>query len=286
MSISVIMSVYKSEKADYLDRSLRSIWTDQTLKPDEIVLVEDGPLGDELLDVINRWQTNLGEKLIIVVNDENLGLTKSLNKAIKAAHGDYLARMDSDDISVPTRFEKQKNFLDRHADVSVVGGMLQEFDSSHNDLGLKHFPVNPESVKSYIYKGSPLAHPTVMMRSSLFQKGLAYNEKYRTSQDIALWFDVLIAGYKISNLDQVTLYFRRDDEVMKRRSRKKAKNEFKIYMNGIYRLHGLFTWRYIYPLARFCFRMMPVSVVSHVYDSGIRNKVVGFESHKSQMKPL
>ena len=99
MSISVLMSVYKSEKADYLARALRSVWTDQTLKPDEIVLVEDGPLGDELIRVIIDWKSLLRERLVLLRNDCNLGLTKSLNKGLSVVKSDFIARMDSDDIA-------------------------------------------------------------------------------------------------------------------------------------------------------------------------------------------
>lgn len=268
------MSVYKSEKPEYLDLALRSVWTDQSLKPAEIILVEDGPIGKELHDIIDNWKNVLKEKFILIVNETNLGLTKSLNKAINKASGEYLARMDSDDISVPNRFELQKKFLDENKEISVVGGFVQEFDSNHQNLGIRHFPSSEKDIVKYIHKASPLAHPTVMMRKDIFRKGLSYNEKYKTSQDIALWFDVLKLGYKIGNVKHVTLYFRREGDVFKRRSRQKAKNELIIYLRGIYSIDGVFTWRYIYPLARFIFRLMPVSIVKYIYGSGLREKIV------------
>ena len=80
MSISVLMAVYRSEKAEYLQRALTSVWDDQSLTPDEIVLVQDGPVGDELSAVIAEWQQKLGDKLNLIVNESNIGLTKSLNK--------------------------------------------------------------------------------------------------------------------------------------------------------------------------------------------------------------
>jgi glycosyltransferase involved in cell wall biosynthesis len=274
MSISVLMSVYKSEKPAFLDASLHSVWDDQLLKPDEIVLIQDGPVGNGLETIIRDWQTRLGPCLKLIVNEQNVGLTKSLNKGLKIATGTYIARMDSDDISTPARFQKQREYLDNHPEVAIVGGSLQEFDSIHENLGVRHYPKTNEEVLNYIYKASPLAHPTVMMRRSMFEDGLSYNEKYRTSQDIALWFDALDAGYKIGNLDDITIHFRRDGDVFKRRSKDKAKNEFKIYLNGIRRIYGTFTWRYIYPLARYCFRMMPVSVVKFIYGSDLRKKVL------------
>lgn len=273
-TISVIMSVYNSEKPAFFDISLRSIWTDQILKPDEIILVEDGPLSEELLNVIEKWKENLGNTLKIIINKENLGLTKSLNKGIQIANGEYVARMDSDDISAPHRFKIQKGYLDSHPDVAVIGGSIMEFDSEHINLGIRKFPLDNNAVLKYIHKASPLAHPTVMMRKSIFDNGLIYNENYRTSQDIALWFDVLKAGYKIGNLKDITLKFRRDGNMFKRRSKAKALNEFKIYLKGIYNLNGALSWKYLFPIARFCFRMMPVSIVKLIYGTTVRTRIL------------
>lgn len=236
MSISVLMSVYKSEKPTYLSRALKSVWDDQTLKPDEIILVEDGPLGEGLLNVIDNFKNILGSKLKILINKENLGLTKSLNRGLEIATCDYIARMDSDDISETNRFAHQSKILNENKDIDIIGGSLLEFDSNLGDLGIRKYPISHKEVLKYIYKASPLAHPTIMMRRKIFTNGLKYNEKYRTSQDIALWFDAICNGYKIANLNEVTLRFRRDSDIYKRRSKQKAKNEFKIYINGIYRI--------------------------------------------------
>lgn len=274
MNISVLISVYKSENAGYLERALRSVWTDQSLKPDEIVLIEDGSLGKELEQVVSDWKSLLGEKLVILRNDCNLGLTKSLNKGLKVIKSDFIARMDSDDISHPLRFERQIKYLKEHPEISVVGGSLQEFDAAHECLNIRHYPLTNEMVISSICKASPLAHPTVMMRRTIFENGLSYNEKYRTSQDIALWFDVLCHGYKIGNVEDITIYFRRDSDMYRRRSKNKAWNEFKIYMNGISRLYGFLSWRYIFPIARLIFRLLPVSIVKWIYSSDMRKMVV------------
>lgn len=278
MSISVLMSVYKNEYPQYLDRSIKSIWTDQTIKPSEIILIEDGPLSDELEQTINRWKELIGNKLIIHKNETNLGLTKSLNIGLKIASSDFIARMDSDDISDPKRFERQTKYLETHPDVAIVGGAMQEFNSSNPKLNVRHYPRNNEEVMHTIYKASPLAHPTVMMRSEIFRNGLKYDERYRTSQDIALWFDAICAGYKIGNIDDITLYFRRDDEMFRRRSRAKAWNEFRIYMNGVRRVYGLFSLKYVFPISRLIFRLMPLSVVKFIYGSKIRHYVVDKKS--------
>lgn len=268
------MSVYKSEKAEHLNQALKSIWDDQTLKPNQIVLIEDGPLGNELHQVINNWEQKLDEVLYVIVNHQNLGLTKSLNIGIKSVTGDLIARMDSDDVSDPRRFERQVSYLERNTDVSVVGGSIQEFDDNNNCLNIRHYPANNDEVFRYIHKASPLAHPTVMMRRNIFDEGLHYDERYRTSQDIALWFDVLLHGYKIANIEETVLYFRRNKDVFKRRSRKKANNEFKIYVKGIYRLNGIISLKYMYPFMRYLFRLMPQVVIKWIYSGKIRKSIL------------
>lgn len=274
MSISVLMSVYKSEKSSYLDRALKSVWNDQTLKPNEIILVEDGPLGEDLNEVVDRWKERLSDRLVLLCNETNLGLTKSLNKGLKYVRSEYIARMDSDDVSDPLRFERQFNYLQEHPEIDVLGGALQEFNDENSNLNVRHYPLSPEQCREYIVKASPLAHPTVMMRRRIFDEGITYNEQYRTSQDIALWFELLSKGYSIANIPEVTILFRRDDAVFKRRNRSKAINEFKIYMSGIKRLYGVYTFAYLYPMFRLVFRLLPTFVVKWIYGSSIRKRVV------------
>ena len=286
------MSVYRSEQAACLQRALQSVWDDQTRKPDQIVLVEDGPLPAELEEVVQRLQAafkvqeqqscvqsskfkNQSSKILTVVKlPMNGGLTKALNAGLKYATGDLIARMDSDDIAAPNRFELQERFLEEHPDIDIVGGSMQEFDDEHECLNIRHYPQTHEEACKYIVKACPLAHPSVMMRKRMFDEGLKYDERYRMSQDIKLWYDAILAGYKIANLSEICLYFRQQGDVFKRRSRVKAWNEFKIYMNGIYRMHGLFTTAYRYPIARYIFRNLPPSLVKRIYESGMRKRVL------------
>ena len=268
------MSVYKTEEPKYFEDALKSIWDNQTRKPEQIVLVEDGPLTEYLSAVITRWKEILGEKLCICKNETNLGLTKSLNVALNHVTSDLVARMDSDDRSDPRRFERQEAYFESHPDVDIVGGALQEFDEEHENLNIRHYPLTHEEAIKYIMKASPLAHPAVMMRMKMFHEGLKYDERFRMSQDIQLWFDAIMKGYRIGNIPEVVLYFRRAGDVFKRRSRVKAKNEFKIYMNGIYRMHGLWTTAYRYPIARYIFRNLPTPIVKWIYGSKLRNRVL------------
>lgn len=277
-SISVLISVYKKEKPEYLSQALESIWVSQTLKPVQIVLVEDGPLPKELEEVVSSFKflVSSAEKadMTIVKLPKNGGLTKALNEGLKYVTGDLIARMDSDDISEPYRFERQEAYLESHSDVDIISGSLQEFDAEHECLNVRHYPQTHEECVKFIVKACPLAHPSVMMRKRIFDEGLKYDERYRMSQDIKLWYDAVLAGYRLGNIPEVTLFFRREGDVFRRRSRAKAWNEFKIYMNGIYRLKGLFTLSYRYPIARYVFRNLPPSLVKRIYGSKIRKRVL------------
>lgn len=277
-SVSVLISVYKNEKLISLKQALDSVWASQTLKPNQIVLVEDGPLPKELEEEIDnsklRIENSSSTVMTVVKLPVNGGLTKALNEGLKYVTGDLIARMDSDDISESHRFERQVAYLESHPDVDIISGALQEFDSENECLNVRHYPQTHEECVKFIVKACPLAHPSVMMRRRIFDEGLKYDERYRMSQDIKLWYDAVLAGYRLGNIPEVTLLFRREGDVFRRRSRAKAWNEFKIYMNGIYRLKGLFTLSYRYPIARYIFRNLPPSMVKSIYGSSLRNKVL------------
>jgi len=278
MTISVLISVYKAENVNNLNVALKSVWDDQTLKPEQIVLVEDGPLPKELEEEIDnsklRIENSSSTVMTVVKLPVNGGLTKALNEGLKYVTGDLIARMDSDDISEAHRFERQVAYLESHPDVDIISGSLQEFDAEHECLNVRRYPQMHEECVKFIVKACPLAHPSVMMRKRIFDEGLKYDERYRMSQDIKLWYDAVLAGYRLGNIPEVTLFFRREGDVFRRRSRAKAWNEFKIYMNGIYRLKGLFTLSYRYPIARYIFRNLPPSLVKRIYGSKIRKRVL------------
>lgn len=269
------MSVYKSEKPEYLERSLQSIWDDQICKPNKIVLVQDGPVGTELSEVLNRWTERLGETIILLVNEKNIGLTKSLNRGISVIKTDYIARMDSDDIALSERFLSQVSFLEENPEISVAGCYIQEFSDTCDNLNERKFPLNTEDCKKIIYRANPLAHPAVMMRKTIFDKGIAYDERYRTSQDLALWFDVLSAGYKVANIEKVLLKFRRNDSVYKRRSNRRDSNlELKVHERGIYKLYGFSPVKALFPIVRYLVRCLPSSLIRAIYNGKVRKIMV------------
>lgn len=273
--ISILMSVYKSEKPAFLDRALQSVWDDQSVKPDKIVLVQDGPVGDELSEVLNQWEKKLGDDLCLLKNDINIGLTKSLIKGLSQITTKYVARMDSDDISLSDRFQKQLAFLEENPNISVVGCGIQEFSERNDNMGVRRYPRTTKDAIKTIYKANPLAHPAVMMRMSMFREGISYNPNYRTTQDLALWLDVLAAGYEVANLDEILLKFRREDAIYHRRAnRKDSWLELKIHERGIYKLYGFSPIKSLFPIARYAVRLLPGSMIKSIYNGKLRKKIV------------
>lgn len=274
MTISILMSTYKRENPAYLDAALKSIWTEQVRKPDQIVLVEDGTLTEELEAVVQLWKRLIGEPLTIVTNKENRGLASALNDGIAHATGDLIARMDSDDIAVPTRLELQEKYMAAHDDVDILGGSIQEFNDDGTLDIVRHYPSTMDDVRNYVYRASPLAHPTVMFRKRFFDDGFRYSAKYHICEDVTLWFEAIKASRVINNIPNVVLRFRRNNSVMKRRGREKAWNEFKAYSEGICILYGVFTFKHVYTVARLIFRLMPTSIIRLIYNGRLRRTVV------------
>ena len=270
-TLSVLISVYKSEKPCYLDSSLESVIKNQTLKPNNVIIVEDGPLTTGLYDVISKWCNNPDVPITIIKNEVNMGLTKSLNRGLEYVNTDLVARMDSDDMARPNRFELQVKFFYENPNIDILGGAIHEIDENGNDLCDRYYPLDHESVCKSICKANPIAHPTVMIRKRVFDSGLKYNERFRTNQDLALWFDCILAGYKLANLRNVILLFRRQSSVYNRRKKKKNLwREFYIYCDGIFRLNGIFTIKYAYPIMRLCLKLLPTPIVKWAYNSRIR----------------
>lgn len=271
MTISVLMSTYTKEKPEYLNRALQSIWDDQIRKPNQIVLVEDGKLTEELYHVIDTWRNKLGPIMTVVSYPDNRGLAAALNEGLAACKGDLVARMDSDDISLPERFLLQEKYMAANMDIDISGGAILEFNDKGSLNNKRCYSSDSKYIYNHIYKGSPVAHPTVILRKSFFDEGFRYSSKYYVCEDITLWFEALKAGKKIGNLPDLLLKFRRNDSTLKRRGRKKAWAEFRAYCYGIRLLYGNLTIKYIYPTARMIFRIMPTWIVKFVYNSRVRN---------------
>ena len=282
MTFSVLQSVYKKDTPEFLSQSLQSI-ADNTVQPTQIVLVKDGTLTAELEAVIAEWQEKLPLK--VVGYEENRGLAHALNYGLQFVETELVARMDSDDICFPDRFEKQVLQFAINDKLSVLGAGIEEFYSGFDKLNhhtnesnrridfrqIRLYPKRTTRASASLYKGTPLAHPTVMFRTSVLKR-FGYSEKAKCNEDIELWFRLLRAGYEIRTLQVPLLHFRITDGTFRRRSLAKAFNEFAIYSRNLRSFNGI-TKKHLYLLLRLCARLIPNSINKKLYLSSARKKM-------------
>ncbi len=208
---SVLLSLYKKEKPEYLELALDSM-LNQTVPPDEIVLVEDGPLTDELYEVLDKYPM-----LHRIKNETNLGLGLALNVGLKECRNELVARMDTDDCSKPDRCEKQlARFLEKPY-LAIVGSHIDEFVGDINNvISQRIVPTSSEDIYNFAKKRSAFNHPAVMYSKSAVLNNGGYSDLKR-NQDVDLFGRMQFNGYKAENIDEALLWFRSSNELAKRR---------------------------------------------------------------------
>lgn len=235
---SVLMSVYKKENPEYLDLALDSIER-QTIKPSEVILVEDGPITNDLQKIILNHKHLFGDGFKVIKSPTNKGLGDALRLGTKYVSTNWIARMDSDDYSVPDRFEKQLNLISSRPNLAIVGGQVDEFSKSVNNIvGVRKVPTDPNLIYDFIKWRSPFNHPTVMInKKSLLQVG-GYI-KYGKLEDYYLWARIIKQGLEVANLPSSLVLMRVDNGMYKRRgSLENLKYIFKL-RRYLYRNHML-----------------------------------------------
>lgn len=212
---SVLLSVYKNENPKYLKMAIESIYFKQSLKPDEIVLVEDGPLTIDLYNIIGVLKSKLEDKLKIIKLEKNSGLGNALNKGLLICKNELIARMDTDDIAYSNRFEKQIKYMIENQSIDVLGSYMSEFIGDINNIiCIKDAPV--KNIEKYMKYRDPVNHPTVILRKSKVLAAGNYQE-ILLNEDSYLWRRMLIKGAKFANLEESLLYFRITEDTYKRR---------------------------------------------------------------------
>lgn len=213
---SVLMSVYANENAEYFEKAINSMVM-QTLPPDEIVLVEDGPLNEDLYSVIRRFKVKYPRLITSVVNEKNMGLGIALQKGLIVARNELIARMDTDDIANKERCEKQLNYLNANLDCSIVGGQIAEFiDVPNNIVGKREVPLSDKEIKKFMRRRCPFNHMTVMFRKTEVLKAGNYQDWY-WNEDYFLWIRMALENEKFANLADVLVNVRTSRDLYQRR---------------------------------------------------------------------
>ncbi len=270
MKFSVLLSVYHKEKPEFLKLSLDSILF-QTLVPNEIVLVKDGPLTSELEDVINVYVEKYPHLFKIVLLEKNYGMGVAFNFGLENCTHELVARMDTDDIAVKDRFEKQIKFFTEHPEITILGGAMKEFYNEPNDIErYKFLPLEHNDIVKYSKNRCPFNHPTVMYRKSHVIASGGY--KLMEYEDYFLWVRILNANYKAANLKDILNYYRVGNDLIGRRHGfTYAKRELKFCTLAL--KLGFFNWlnysKFIF--FRLPLRFIPKSLLNYIYNNLLRN---------------
>lgn len=219
--VSVIMGVYNGAKR--ITNAVNSL-LNQSFSDFEIIICDDGST-DNTYDVVKKL-TEIDNRIILIKNNRNQGLATSLNNCLNIASGDFIARMDDDDISHPTRFEKQVDFLNEHPEYALVGTSRNFYD----DAGVwGRMVVEGEPSKLDIFLGKSFAHPTVMMRKeALIDVGGYTTKGVGRTEDYDLWCKFYAKGYKGYNMSEVLLDYYQSRQSYSKRKYKYRINEFKL----------------------------------------------------------
>ena len=213
---SVLMSVYKKENPSFLDKALQSI-ENQTVKPYEIIVVEDGPLPSYLENILVDHQNKNSGVFKIIRKKRNGGLGESLQLGIKYVNTNWIARMDSDDIAVPNRFEIQLSMINESPNLAVVGGQVDEFlNDPTNIVGKREVPLDNKSIINFAKWRSPFNHPSVMIRKDAVLDVGGYGKQGKLEYYF-LWVKLLSQNYDVANVPHVLVHMRTDTGMYDRR---------------------------------------------------------------------
>lgn len=214
-SYSVLMSVYEKEQAEYFKQSIESMLS-QSVPTDDFVIVCDGPLSRELEEVLAKVTKEHPKLFQIVRLKKNQGLGVALQKGIGYCKNELIARMDSDDISVPDRCKKQLAVFEKHK-ADIVGGNIEEFIEDVKSPGAKRrVPETDEEIKAFAKRRNPFNHPTVMFRKSSVETAGSYQDcKY--FEDYYLWARMLKLNMTGYNIQETLVYMRTSAGMYERR---------------------------------------------------------------------
>lgn len=213
---SVAMSVYKSDNPDFFDRALSSITDEQTIIPNEIVLVVDGPVNAEINAVIDKYEGKY-EIFKVIRLEQNGGLGKALKIAVENSSNELIARMDSDDVSVSTRFEEQLKYFAMNPEIDIVGGDITEFIGEENNIvGKRSVPLSNESIREYMKTRCAMNHVSVMYKKKAVESAGGYQDWF-WNEDYYLWIRMWLNGAVFANTGSGLVNVRVGEEMYQRR---------------------------------------------------------------------
>ena len=270
---SVLISVYEKENYAFFDLALKSIICDQIKKPDELILICDGPLTKELYLVIEKYSKEYPHLIYTYKLDKNEGLGNALNYGLTKCSNNIIIRVDSDDVCDPSRVMLQSLFFDSHPDISIVSAYIDEFfDDWNKPIRTKKLPLNHDQLVNYAKFRNPINHMAVAFRKEdILNMGSYRNLPYL--EDYDLWVRAINNGYKLANIDRVLVHARIGNGMVKRRSNKQYISGWKIinkYMLKNKMINIIEYFRNIVAINIFIF--LPIGIKEIVYLTLLRKQ--------------
>ena len=269
---SILMSVYEKENPEFLIHSVESMLS-QTMPPEQFVIVKDGPLTPELDGVLDKYAQQHPNLFTIVPLVENSGLAVALDTGLEHCRNELVARMDSDDISLPERCEKQLARFASNSKLTVLGSNIDEFsDSPDNIKRSRVVPSEYEQILKRIRRREPFNHPTIMFKKSEVIRCGGYGT-LRRCQDFDLFSRMMNMGCYAENINESLLLFRANESNYKRRKGKKSTEGYMTVMKLNYK-RGFCSWTdMLYArTAQFALAVMPTGLMKWVSNTFLRKK--------------
>lgn len=281
---SVLLSVYAKESPLYFKESLQSIFR-QTLLPSEFIVICDGPLTEELDEVICQAQRQYSELIKVFRLRENGGLGNALNKGLTLCENEIVVRMDSDDIAFPERCERQLRFMATHPEVDVLSCTLAEFNNSIKNVQcLRRLPEEHRELSRFARLRCPANHPSVVFRKSKVLNAGGYQHFY-LFEDYYLWARMLMNGAVFHSLPEPLLYFRMNDAAFaRRRGKLYNQSEWKLQREFL-RMKFTTPFQFIRNIIlRMLPRYLPTPFLSLFYHYVLRKRIANSSLVKSHQK--
>ena len=227
---SVLMPVYIKDKAEYVKLAIDSM-LEQTYKPEQYVVVQDGPIPDDIQELLGKYDNANPGLFTIVALEKNSGLPTALNEGLKYCRNELVARMDADDISLPTRCEKEIAMFESEEKLVICGCSIDEFYNSPENIRTSRIvPSEYEDIMKFLRRRTPFNHPTVMYKKSKVLENGGYSAEIKRKQDYDLFSRMLMNGCYARNVDESLLLFRANEEnYARRKSTATLKNAFRVY---------------------------------------------------------
>ena len=268
IKFSVLMPVYYKDDPVFFEMALHSIFTDQTVKPSEIVIIVDGPVEIGLQLILDKWDASMDGLVTICQLPANVGLWNALQLGLKLCKHDLVARMDSDDISRRDRFEIQLSCFITNPTLDVCGSNIVEFvDDLEAVSGVRKLPVGSAEIAKFALHRNPINHPSVMFKRSRVIEVGGYLDM-PCFEDYYLWVRCIMSGYLLHNVQENLVFMRAGKpQILRRSGLVYAKHEYK-FLNHLLEI-GFLKSSTFFPqvVVKFIFRLTPIFIVEKVYSA-------------------